>query len=140
MKKDLKNNILASAGINGRFSGTTNIVGLAVDNKDFLSLTAVTCFGTIAATTRATVVLEESDDNTTFTDVTDANDLIRSGDSNPAITGASSDSCITVGYVGNKRYCRARIDVTANTGTANVSITMLQGKPLGAPVEGNEGL
>ena len=64
------------------------------------------------------IKLQESDDNSTFTDV-DAGDLDGAA---PTLASANDDQVFTFGYVGTKRYIRAVSTVTGATfGRAGMS-------------------
>jgi hypothetical protein len=65
-----------------------------------------------AATTAATVKVQESDDNSTFTDVADSDLIGTTG--NPAGVAQTASTVVKVSYVGAKRYIR----VATTAGTA----------------------
>jgi hypothetical protein len=64
-----------------------------------------------AATAGATVKIQESDDNSTFTDVADADLIGLTG--NPAGVAQTASTIVKVSYVGVKRY--VRVITTAGT-------------------------
>lgn len=109
-KLDLVNNVdivesLAPA------SRTAAVNGTGVDLRDFNSATVVIEAGAAGGTTPSfTFEVQESNDDTTYTAVADA-DLM--GDAEPVITAAGAPT--KIGYRGTKRYLRAAI--TAATGT-----------------------
>jgi hypothetical protein len=65
-----------------------------------------------AATTPATVKIQESDDNSTFTDVADTDLIGTTG--NPSGVAQTASTIVKVSYVGAKRYIR----VVTTAGTA----------------------
>lgn len=65
-----------------------------------------------AATTPATVKVQESDDNSTFTDVADSDLIGTTG--NPAGVAQTASAVAKVSYVGTKRFIR----VATTAGTA----------------------
>lgn len=76
------------------------------------------------ATPTATYKLQESDDNSAFTDVATA-DMV--GGAQPAALSAAG--FVTRSYVGNKRYVRWRLDALAGgSPTASASGTVIRGK------------
>lgn len=86
--------------------------GTGVDLRGFESASVVVLGGAISGTTPSfTFVVQESDDNATFTDVA-AGDLLGSL---TAITTA--DQVRHVGYRGSKCYIRARLDAVGGTST-----------------------
>lgn len=64
-----------------------------------------------AATAAATVKIQESDDNSTFTDVADTDLIGTSG--NPAGVAQTASTLVKVSYIGVKRY--VRVATTAGT-------------------------
>lgn len=136
MRRDLKNNVLVSPGAAEALSGTTDITGAEIDMQGFDSAMFALCVGTLAATSLdAELRIHESDvSGSGFALVADANDLVGVA---PSIDQDADDSCVTLGYVGNKRYIKPVLVVTANDGTDVVSMTAMQNKAHAAPVEGN---
>lgn len=116
-------------------SGTTD----GVDTKGYDSVVLAALFGdsgdTLSGSVYFEVKLEESDDNETFTAVTDANlvDIPAGGIATApgaggviaTIDAPSEDQvAVIVGYLGNKRYVRLFIDTTG-THTNGTPITTL---------------
>ena len=135
--KDLSNNIspavrLAAAVRRAAANGT------GVDLQGYESATVLVDVGaegdTLSSSVHFEVSLEESDDNSTFTDVAQASIIdgtIASGGIFLKLDGTaggnpdSTGGIFRVGYVGNKRYIRV---VLAKTGTHS------NGTPIGAMV------
>lgn len=103
-------------------------LGAGIDLQGCESASVVVALGTIAhADTTGAVTVQESDDNVTFTDVA-STDLI--GDD--VFTGlviASSGKNRKKGYIGSKRYIRAKLVLTtgASTGSFPVSVNVVKG-------------
>jgi hypothetical protein len=114
---------------------TSDQNGTGVDTRGFDSVTALFGFGASGDTLSGSVyvagVVQESDDNSVFTDVADA-DLVGT---EPLVDDPAEDSAVyKVGYIGNKRYIRTKFDFT---GTHSVGIecygVVLLGHPGVAP-------
>ena len=135
--KDLSNNISPAVSLPAAVR-TAAANGTGVDLQGYESATVLVDVGaegdTLSSSVHFEVSLEESDDNSTFTDVAQASIIdgtIASGGiflkldgtagGNPDTTGG----IFRVGYVGNKRYIRV---VIAKTGTHST------GTPIGAMV------
>ena len=96
---------------------------------------------TLSGSVKIDIILEESDDDTTYTAVTDTNDVIVFADgvaAAPDATGiiatidaaAEDDVKIRCGYIGNKRYAQLRFDVTGtHTNGTPVAMLALLGNP-----------
>ena len=105
---------------------TTAQVGTAVDRKGFESVTYAIATGSIAdADATFTVLLQESDDNSTYNDVADA-DLLGT----EALAGFQFDDdneCRKLGYIGAKRYTKLTITPVANASAALISAVCILG-------------
>ncbi len=135
--KDLSNNISPAVSLAAAVrSAAAN--GTGVDLQGYESATVLVDVGaegdTLSSSVHFEVSLEESDDNSTFTDVAQASIIdgtISSGGIFLKLDGTtggdpdSSGGIFRVGYVGNKRYIRV---VLAKTGTHS------NGTPIGAMV------
>lgn len=101
-------------------------VGQAVDRKGFESVTYAIATGSIAdADATFTVLLEESDDNSSYSAVADA-DLIGT----EALAGFQFDDdneCRKLGYIGGKRYTRMTITPVGNASAAVISAVAILG-------------
>lgn len=125
--KDLFNSITLKRVISPvSVADTTAQVGQAVDRKGFESVTYVIATGSIAdADATFTVLLEESDNNSDYTAVADA-DLLGT----EALAGFQFDDdnkCRKLGYVGAKRYTRMTITPVANASAAVISAVAILG-------------
>lgn len=76
------------------------------------------------------IKLQDSDDNTTWTDVASA-DL--QGEL-PTVTSTDDDTVFEVGYIGHKRYLRAVTTVTGATSGGTYGASILIGFPNTIPV------
>ena len=135
--KDLSNNISPAVSLAAAVR-TAAANGTGVDLQGYESATVLVDVGaegdTLSSSVHFEVSLEESDDNSTFTDVAQASIIdgtIASGGiflKLDGTTGGDRDTTggiFRVGYVGNKRYIRV---VLAKTGTHS------NGTPIGAMV------
>jgi hypothetical protein len=92
--------------------------GIGVDIKGYDAVTAVWGFGATGDTLSGSVfvvgVLQESDDNSTFTDVAAA-DMVGT----PPTVDSNAEDSVTyqVGYIGSKRYLRTKYDFTGTHST-----------------------
>lgn len=125
--KDLSNSITLKRVISPvSVADTTAQVGTAVDRKGFESVTYAIATGSIAdADATFTVLLQESDDNSTYTDVADA-DLLGT----EALAGFQFDDdneCRKLGYIGAKRYTKLTITPVANASAALISAVAILG-------------
>lgn len=126
MRQSLYNNARAKATLTVavRTNGTVNGTGVDLnENKDASrSAMLVIHTGTISDGSH-TVTLQESDDNSTFTNVA-ASDL---QGSNPTITATDDDKVYEVGYVGSKRYLRASVTTSGATTGGTFGATIVRG-------------
>jgi hypothetical protein len=113
---------------------TGAVSGAGADLQGYNSALFVLDIGAGSGTSpTATVVLQESDDNTTFTDIAAA-DLI-GGDQIAQITGSTDEAVYKRGYVGTKRYLRARVSATGGTSPSfPMAAQIILGHPTDAPV------
>lgn len=112
--RDLYNSVSPASSIVAQ-AVTATVNGTGVDLQGFESADVLIDLGTFAGTTpTATIQIQESDDNSTFTAVAAA-DLI--GGALPATIDPTNDVALYErGYIGTKRYIR--VAVTAVTGTS----------------------
>ena len=135
--RDLSNNISPAVSIISAVR-TAAVNGSGVDLQGYESATAMVIVGaegdTLSSSVHFEVSLEHSDDNSTFTDVAQADIIdgtISSGGIFLKLDGTAggnpdtSGGIFRVGYVGGKRYVRV---VLAKTGTHS------NGTPIGAMV------
>jgi hypothetical protein len=115
LELDTKQSV-APQSIGGAVSGT------GVDLAGYEAAVVVLSNG--AATAAATIKVQESTDNSTFTDVADADLIGLTGNTSGVAQTAST--IVKVGYVGSKRYIR----VATTAGTAALfSAVVLRGRP-----------
>lgn len=127
--RDLKSNIGVAMSVLPLLR-TATVSGTGVDLREFDSAMAELQVGTITDGT-FTPKLQESDDDSTYTDVAAA-DLIGSF---TARTSANDGTVERVGYGGDKRYIRVVYTVTGSPATGGtVGATIVQGHPHYAPV------
>lgn len=110
--RDLSSRIKLMQSISARaLTATAN--GTGVDTNGYGSVVAVLDMGTFAGTTpTATVRLEESADDSTYTAVAAA-DL--QGGALPAIDTTEDDQIVERGYIGSKQYVRFAVTAIAGT-------------------------
>jgi hypothetical protein len=131
--RDLYNNITAAASI-GAQAVTAALNGSSVDMANYASAVVLLDLGTFAGTTpSATIQIQESDDNSTFTAVAAA-DL--HGGALPGTIDTTNDAQLYErGYIGQKRYLRVAITAIAGTGPSlPLSAVIVRGHPRKAPI------
>ena len=114
---------------------------VAVDLIGFNAAEIVLALGaggiTFTGTNKVEFVLTHSDDNTTYTNVTDADMLGVSGISNgiiKALTSAQAAAIGRFGYKGNKRYLKLQADFSGTHGTGTpIGAYVIKGEAMLAP-------
>lgn len=126
MMRDMKNNldVVGSLAPAARVNGTAN--GTGVDLKGFNSCMAVFHAGAVTDGVH-TPKVQESDDDSTYTDVAAA-DLLGT------LAAFTANTVQRIGYIGNKRYIRPVITTTGATTGALSNATVVRGNPHVAPV------
>ena len=120
----MPNHDLASAGaatqsiVAAAHTAATNGTSVDLGNSDGCLI--VINYG--LADTGVTVIMEDSDDDSTFTTVTAAN-LTRGAIA--AVTTLNDNVSVLNSYKGNKRYLRARLDTVTGT-DQGVGITLIE--------------
>jgi hypothetical protein len=128
MKRDLKSAVDAAHSLPPLLR-TASGTGDGVDLRGYDSAFGLTHFGDWTDGTW-TPKLQESDDNTSFTDVGTA-DLQGAF---TAVSGTSGENTLQrVGYIGAKRYLRGFLTGTGTTGI-NAGIAILRGHPARQPL------
>jgi hypothetical protein len=95
---------------------------------------------TFSGTNKVEFVLTESDDNSTFTNVADADVIhstltVSSGIISNLIVAHASATAERIGYKGSKRYLKLLADFSGTHGTGTpIAATALLGHPLSGPV------
>ena len=134
--KDLRSNISVVQTI-APVAGAADATGATVDLQGYESCTFVIDAGiegiTLSGSNMLQIELEESSDNSTWTDVSASTSVIgATPDSNGVVATFDADGEIpavaTVGYIGDKRYVRAVLNFTGTHGTATpVSVSCIRG-------------
>lgn len=127
--RDLKSNISYSETL-APASRTAAVNGTGVDLAGYESASVVIEAGAAGGTTPSfTFEVQDSDDNTTFAAVPNA-DL---QGTEPVVTAAGAP--VKVGYLGTKRYLRVAITAVSGTGPTLVCAAgVVKGNPASAPV------
>lgn len=123
---------------------TADANSTAVDLQGYSSLMLVANVGasgdTLSGSVKIELEVEESDDNSTFTDVADAdlhNAVDGTNDGTFAVIddAAEDDAVYITGYQGNKRYVRAVVNVTGtHTNGTPISVSAIRGHAAERPV------
>lgn len=116
MIKDIYNSLSPASSIAAQ-AVATPVNGAGVDLAGFAGADVLIDLGTFAGTTpTATVQIQESDDNVTYTAVA-ATDLI--GGALPATIDTTNDATLyELGYIGAKRYLRVAVTAIGGTGAS----------------------
>lgn len=94
---------------------TTTLNGTGVDTAGFHAIALLIALGVFAGTgPTATVQVQDSPDNVTFTAVPAAS--LAGGGVIPQITPANANTMVRRGYVGLQRYVRVAVTAIAGTG------------------------
>jgi hypothetical protein len=120
--KDLHSNIKLVQTLDpATVTGTSDVNGATVDRQGFDSVEHIVLFGesgdTLSGSVYFDVTIQESDDDSTWTDVTTAADVVgATPDANGVWTtidaAAEDDTLYRIGYVGGKRYSRLQVELT----------------------------
>jgi len=122
--------VTAANRTNGTVNGTAiDLWSNTVGDQVFRSALAVVQTGTITDGTH-TVEVQESDDNSSFTAVADA-DL---QGSEPAIGAANDNVVYEIGYRGTKRYIRVTVVTSGATTGGTFGAVLILGIPRRLPV------
>jgi hypothetical protein len=115
---------------NGTVNGTsTDLLMNAVGRQTFRSALVIVQTGTITDGTH-TVEVQESDDNSSFTAVADA-DL---QGTEPAVVAANDNVVFEIGYRGSKRYLRVVCVASGTTTGGTLGAVIVLGLPRRYPV------
>jgi len=118
---------------------TADANGTTVDLQGFNSAMVVVNTGaegdTLSSSVKFDFILQHSDDDSTWTDVTSSTDVTEGSVDSSGIfltldANAETPQCSQIGYIGGKRYIRCKIDATGthSTGTA-MGVTVVKGNP-----------
>jgi hypothetical protein len=116
------------------YQGNTAWQTAAIDTVGYDSLTFLVAVGAVLdADTVVTILMQESDDGTTYTDVADA-DMVTQTDGTAPETAAGfqfddDGEVRKIGYIGSKRYAKLYATSATNTGVTNLAIVAVQGHP-----------
>lgn len=114
-------------------TNTTNI-GDSIDLTGFNSA-GFYIFSGVVTDGVFTLSIEDSDDNTNWTTVSDSN--LNKTIASATFTAVNDNVCKSIGYIGSKRYVRLKIISTSvTTGGIFVAVVFL-GTPTFVPVSGN---
>jgi len=125
---DLYNNLSVAQSL-APAARTADENGAGVDLQGFHGAMVVVHTGAITDGTH-TIEVQESDDDSTYTAVADA-DL---QGSEPAIGAADDNKIYEIGYMGTKRYIRAVVTVAGATTGGVYDAVVVRGAPRKAPV------
>lgn len=129
MNREIVNGLSAAQSL-APAARTSDADGSGVDLRGFDSAMALIDLGAWTDGTH-TFEVQESDDNSTFTAVADA-DLIGS---EPVVDAADEDNTVhRIGYVGSKRYLRVSVGVASATSGAVYGASILRGHAAQQPV------
>lgn len=129
---DLKNNVSVVNALNIQaISSNTATAGASVDTKGFESATFAIQSGTLTDGTY-TPEVSESDDNSTFTAVSD--DFLIGTEANAVFVLTDDNKVKTIGYAGKKRYVKITITSSGVTSGGTLGVTAILGHPKTAPV------
>jgi len=136
--KDLANSIAVVSTLDPD-TRTADANGTGIDLQGFESATVVAQVGaegiTLSSSNKIEIVLQHSDDDSTYTDVTSSTDVVDGTvDSNGIFVtlddNAEAPSIHTIGYVGGKRYIRVELDYSGTHGTGTeISACVIKGHP-----------
>lgn len=134
--RDLKSNVKTLVGFAPQaMSSTTDITGEIIDRQGYDSVTFVLLTDGISASSLAAQLLIQEDDDSAMGSAASVDDADLVGlESDTAITQSTDKAALKVGYRGNKRYVRAKLDISSNNGTDVVACVAILGHPAAAPV------
>lgn len=127
VSRDLRSNISPAQSIQAA-AVTATVNGSGVDLRDYGSAAIIIALGTFAGTTpSATVKIQESDDDSAYTDVAAA-DL--QGGALPGIDTSNDAGVIERGYIGGKRYIRVAVTAISGAGASlPLAAVIVRGHP-----------
>jgi len=136
--RELRANIKVEPVINPAAAITDNTVqvGTSIDHQGFDSKVYSMHYGAINdAGLSVTPLLEESDDDVTFTAVAD-NDM-NSTEAAETVDETADNTIRTLGYIGGKRYSRLTLTPAGNAADLFLSASCIQSNPWIAPTTQN---
>jgi hypothetical protein len=119
---------------------TADANGTGVDLKGFQSAMVVVNSGiegdTLSSSVKFDFILEESDDDSTYTAVTSSTSVTEGSVDGSGIfltldANGETPQCSQIGYIGNSRYIRCKIDATGthSNGTP-IGVVVVKGNPM----------
>lgn len=127
--RDLKNDVLAVHSIKPQVLGDGTLLGTKADLFGYEAAMVLVNFGTWTDGTHTPSLLE-SDDDSTYTAVAAGN----LQGAFAAVTSAANDDLVQqVGYIGGKRYIKAKIVTTGATTGIPASAVLVKGHPINLP-------
>lgn len=136
--RDMKNNVKSVQSITPALRTASVAAGATVDTLGYEAATFAVVAGTWTDGSHA-ISAEHSDDGSSWDAIT-ASDLLGTfptiaSDGGSPEDGANEEATTLIGYIGNKRYVRAKSTVTGGPSTGAVyGVDVLLGRPHVAPV------
>ena len=121
------------------YQGNTAWQTAAIEVTGYDSLTFILSIGAVLdADATFTTLMQESDDNTTYTDVADADMVSQTAGTAPE-TAASfqfddDGEVRSIGYIGSKKYAKLYVTGATNTGVAALAIVAVLGRAAHTPI------
>lgn len=142
MSRDIHDNLFAIRNISPVTVGTTGTgkTGTAVDRQGYDGVEFIISYGTVTATNAVFTVTVQESDTATAADFTSVADTYLLGTeaaaglaaATPRTSGTTKNVTKRVGYVGLKRYVRAKVSSTVTAGTP-IGVDVLLGMASRAP-------
>ena len=136
--RDLSNNVVAVVGTVPAVV-TADANGTGVDLQGFESAMVIVNTGiegdTLGSTVKFDFILEESDDNSTYSAVTSSTSVTETSVDSSGIfltldANGETPQVTQIGYIGGKRYIRCKIDATGSHSNGTpMSIEVIKGNP-----------
>lgn len=108
------------------YASTDSGNGSSADLQDAEAATFVFHAGTLTSGADVSFTIQESDDDSNWSDV-DSSDLIGSAPNFTSADNAAGD-VESVGYVGTKRYVRVQYDATSGSADADLAVGLHKGR------------
>ncbi|MGQ0664610.1 MAG: hypothetical protein ACT4P2_13740 [Pseudomonadota bacterium] len=124
--RDLKNNIDVVSSLAPAGNRTASSNGASADLRGYEGAVVTFVSGTITDGTH-TPKVQESDDDSTYTDVAAADQL-------GTLATIAANAVQRVGYIGAKRYIRAVVTAAGTTTGGMYIAAIVRGKPAAAPL------
>jgi len=139
--RDLVNAIAFATSVTPQTIAVGNLTGSGVDLAGFASATVVLVLGDIdelgaspVGGARIDLRLQHSDDNASWSDVTDADVVGVAGVTGGIVASATNDAApLDVGYIGEKRYLRALLQPSGLSNGGPAGAIVAKGHPRHAP-------